>query len=189
MEIIVTDKYSNDYYSIKGIRMAIAEAEKGCGDHIDEDNAELGSCQDGALCDYYADLGYCQYGALCDYCRDEIIADLTSLLTEFSEKEDAVWDDACEEFVARAGALGFDPDTLSAIAHSNYTNGAYKSSHGRCAETIMEAWDGESLDMHDEEIVALAAAMGAADSRHNDTDYDDMRSSGISRDNAREYVR
>lgn len=133
----------------------------------------------------------CCRGTLCEMCAEEVER-AKKALERVHEMEEKVWDKAQIAFCARAKDMGYDEDEVYTLTSENRRHGAYMRAHGACSETIFDAYDEDegtlALHLHDEEIEHLIGAMGGAGSRHEDTDYDEMRACGISRDNAREYV-
>jgi len=107
------------------------------------------------------------------------------------EKRNDVWYDAQLQFCKIAEKMGYEFEEINEMTENNWKHGAYMQSHGSCSETIVDAYNTEKkeLELCEEEIENLIGAMGGASTRHEDTSYDDMRASGISRDNARELLK
>jgi hypothetical protein len=135
------------------------------------------------------DSEVCSTGNLCASCSDGYEDALRGVAKE-NEAEADMWHDAKMLFVTRAEALGYDDMETWDLLDTNRKHGAYMQEHGACSETILAHYDAEdkTLSLHDEEIEHLICAMGGASRRHEDTDYDDMRASGVSRDLARELA-
>ena len=98
------------------------------------------------------------------------------------------WADASEIFAQSAERMGYDRQEIVSLLENNRNHGAYRKEHGSCSERILSEMTADGLGLADDEIESLIDAMGGASYRHESTEYDEMRSRGISAESAREFI-